>query len=311
MDHIANFVHFFSIGLGLIAIYMALNLKKRTGYKLLRPYIRFLVTLNLVIFVVHFMEAILRSIVGDASYETHLWLNYRHMILILAVLRLYMSLVFLRFCFQLLQKSIPRGSLYGLALVLLTVLLLLYILKLDEKAADRAENLSILLVHMTLGISMIYGSLMVIGQGEKVEWVLPEMIRPAFRFFMIYASLGIVLRIFNLWADRLPEYIILPWVAFLALAFNGLNVLYLQKALRMPVPVVQFSDSQLISKYRITEREQEILRLICVGKTNKEIAGILYISPVTVRDHISNIFRKTGVKSRTQLVGLFIERPAG
>lgn len=311
MDHIANFIHFFSIGLGLISIYLALNLKKRTGYKFLRPYIQFLVALNLVIFLVHFMEAILRSIVGDASYETHLWQYYRHMILVLAVLRLYMSLVFLRFCFLLLQKSIPRGFIFGLGGVLLTVILSMYILKLDEKAADLAENFSILLVHVTLGFALIYGSCLVLQKGEQVEWIQAEMIRPSFTFFIIYAALGMVLRIFNLWADRLPENIILPGVALLALAFNGFNVLFIQKVLRMPAPVVQFSDSNLASSFGITEREQEIIRLICEGKTNKEIAGILFISPVTVRDHTSNIFRKTGVKSRTQLVGLFIERPAG
>lgn len=311
MDHIANFVHFFSIGLGLISIYIALNLKKRTGYKFLRPYIQFLITLNVVIFLVHFMEAILRSIVGDDSYETYLWQYYRHMILILAVLRLYMSLVFMRFCCQLVNKSIPRSFVYTLAFVLLTVIIVMYFLNLNEKASDWAENLSILLVHATLGITLIYGSFLVLSLEEKVEWILPEMIRPTFMFFIIYASVGIVLRIFNLWADSLPENIILPGVALLALIFNGINVLFLQKVLRIVIPVKHYSDDQIISKYRITEREQEIISLICAGKTNKEIAEILYISPVTVRDHTSNIFRKTGVRSRTQLVGLFIERPAG
>lgn len=311
MNHIGNFLHFFSIGLGLLAIYIALQLRERTGYKFLTPYIRFLIALNAAIFLVHSVEAILRVMVGDESYETYLWQYFRHMILILAVLRMYMSLVFLRFCFFLLQRNLPQIYTYVAALLLLPMILFMYVLPLDGNTADWAENLSILLVHLTLGAAMIYGSHLVLGQREKVEWMVPDMVRPTFRFFMIYAWLGIVLRILNLWADSIPENIVLPGVGLLALAFNGLNVLYLKKGIRMPEPVVQFSDSQLISQFGITAREQEIIRLICVGKTNKEIAELLFISPITVRDHTSNIFRKTGVRSRTQLAHLFMEKPAG
>ncbi len=311
MNHIANFIHFFSVGLGLLSIYIALNLRKRTGYKVLTPYIQFLITLNLVIFLVHFMEVILRSLVGDESYETYLWQYFRHMILILAVLRMFMALFFLRFSFQLIQKRLSKYYNYLAGIVLLPIIVSMYFFDLEENAADWAENLSILLVHLTLGVAMIYGSLLVLRQREKVEWLVPEMIPPTFRFMIIYAIAGILLRILNLWADYLPPYIVLPGVGLLALAFNGLNLLYLKQVIRMPVPVVQISDSQLISKYGITGREQEIIRLICQGKTNKEIGEILYISPITVRDHTSNIFRKTGVKSRTQLAHLFMERPAG
>jgi DNA-binding CsgD family transcriptional regulator len=57
----------------------------------------------------------------------------------------------------------------------------------------------------------------------------------------------------------------------------------------------------LEEKYNITKREMEVINLICLGKTNKEIADELFISVDTVKDHNYKIFQKTGVKNRTQL----------
>jgi len=54
----------------------------------------------------------------------------------------------------------------------------------------------------------------------------------------------------------------------------------------------------------ISEREQEILKWVCFGKTNAEIAIILGISPNTVKNHLGRIFDKLGVRNRTQAVAL-------
>ncbi len=50
----------------------------------------------------------------------------------------------------------------------------------------------------------------------------------------------------------------------------------------------------------ITAREIEVLRLIAVGATNKEIARRLIISEGTVKNHISNILSRLGLRDRTQ-----------
>ena len=48
----------------------------------------------------------------------------------------------------------------------------------------------------------------------------------------------------------------------------------------------------------LTERELEVLRLVAAGRSNREIAGELFISPKTASVHVSNIFGKLGVASR-------------
>ena len=52
----------------------------------------------------------------------------------------------------------------------------------------------------------------------------------------------------------------------------------------------------------LTAREREILDLIATGKNNQEIANNLYLSPKTVRNHISNIFTKLQVADRAQAI---------
>ena len=49
----------------------------------------------------------------------------------------------------------------------------------------------------------------------------------------------------------------------------------------------------------LSEREAQVLRLIAAGKTNREIGEALFISEKTVARHVSNIFDKLGVSSRT------------
>jgi DNA-binding NarL/FixJ family response regulator len=51
---------------------------------------------------------------------------------------------------------------------------------------------------------------------------------------------------------------------------------------------------------RLSNREIEILRLIADGKENKEIAQELFISPQTVKNHISNILTKLQIENRIQ-----------
>lgn len=50
----------------------------------------------------------------------------------------------------------------------------------------------------------------------------------------------------------------------------------------------------------LSERELEILRLIARGTSNREIAGALFIAEGTVKNHVTNILAKLGVRDRTQ-----------
>jgi len=50
----------------------------------------------------------------------------------------------------------------------------------------------------------------------------------------------------------------------------------------------------------LSSREQEVLRLLAEGLTDREIAGALAISPRTVESHVSSVLRKLGVRNRAE-----------
>ncbi len=70
-----------------------------------------------------------------------------------------------------------------------------------------------------------------------------------------------------------------------------------QVARRLPVPL-----SQQPGQAGLTDREQVVLTMIAGGQTNAEIATALYVTPATVKTHVSAILRKLGLRDRVHAV---------
>lgn len=69
-------------------------------------------------------------------------------------------------------------------------------------------------------------------------------------------------------------------------------------------------DSLLLEEKRglldLTPREAQILAWVARGKTNREVAELLWIAPTTVRKHLENVYAKLGVTTRTAAVARFL-----
>jgi DNA-binding NarL/FixJ family response regulator len=59
-------------------------------------------------------------------------------------------------------------------------------------------------------------------------------------------------------------------------------------------------SAQRHPEFSLTHRERDILGLLAEGRSNRDIAGSLYLSEKTVKAHLAAIFRKLGVANRTQ-----------
>ena len=70
-------------------------------------------------------------------------------------------------------------------------------------------------------------------------------------------------------------------------------------------PLVRLNDEpneKAITALGLTRREVEMLTHLSEGKSNKEIARTLNVSPNTVKTHLANLYEKLSVKNRTQAV---------
>ena len=57
-------------------------------------------------------------------------------------------------------------------------------------------------------------------------------------------------------------------------------------------------------KFNISQREKEIIQQVMIGKSNKEIEKILFISHNTVKNHLYNVYQKVNAGSRSELIHL-------
>jgi DNA-binding CsgD family transcriptional regulator len=118
----------------------------------------------------------------------------------------------------------------------------------------------------------------------------------------------------NLFSYILLEDILqLAGLSFIFLGFflgwNLLNILFVFQVLFQPIPLFKAPLSlEPLNAYPLTQREKEIVPLLLKGLSNKEIAFSLSISQKTVKNHIYNLYQKTGLRSRMELVNMLYNK---
>ncbi|HBU12502.1 MAG TPA: DNA-binding response regulator [Clostridiales bacterium] len=80
----------------------------------------------------------------------------------------------------------------------------------------------------------------------------------------------------------------------------GQNVLGNEVVTKLPT-LMDSPDKKDLSRFGIDQKEQRIISLVAEGLSNKEIAGMVFLSEGTVRNYISTILEKLDLRDRTQL----------
>lgn len=89
------------------------------------------------------------------------------------------------------------------------------------------------------------------------------------------------------------------------MGFVILAVVYISRYFAQPGPGAAVNmPEQFVRRFGISHREREIIEMMAQGFSNRAIADKLYISTVTVKNHVYHIYQKTGARNKVQLLNI-------
>ena len=97
------------------------------------------------------------------------------------------------------------------------------------------------------------------------------------------------------------------YIGLVAVVFTGIGIwaglrLTHPKVIEVEVQGPFERDDQAVKKLGISKREFEVLELVAAGHSNQEIADRLYVSPSTIKTHVSNVLAKLDASRRTEAI---------
>lgn len=193
---------------------------------------------------------------------------------------------------KLLYTHAPRWC--YLIIYILTFIPILYIpslFLLEKELLDLLFKIITLEFYFALGLSCFLFGL----RFKYLDDFYGEISKPIWIILSFFVVIFISECIFDLNFNPLPFFYGLWSIAFIYYFWKNI----------FTISINQFSSSQLANQFHITEREKEIIDLIILGKSNKAIGEVLFISEKTVKNHVYNIYKKLGINSRFELMVLF------
>ncbi|MCI4669687.1 MAG: helix-turn-helix transcriptional regulator [Bacteroidia bacterium] len=202
------------------------------------------------------------------------------------------------------ERVVSRLKLRNQILITLSLLLLAMLIAtafLGYWPQIEAAIMIFLLVSIlySMGLSVMSPPSLLIKHREKIEKLTGIILLV---FIPLYAGLGLANNYFTLWNSSLFESNLIISMIFIGLASTKLADDI--KRLSLISPNANNDTSSQLDNFNITKREKEVTALLMKGYSYKKIAEELFISLPTVKTHISNIYKKTEVKNKVELINL-------
>jgi DNA-binding CsgD family transcriptional regulator len=194
--------------------------------------------------------------------------------------------VFLNAFISYFLRGITRASFFnfyflnGIILALLVAAVLVLILSVpagndpERRRLARGLGIAYAVSFAILGLFLVLPRI-ALSRGSVIAGVLPA----GFLFLVNLPALGHIRRSLRTWSPRLDR------TSSEERSLDGLS-----------------------RNAGVSDREKEIIRLVALGCDNREIGKKLFISPKTVKNHMTSIYAKTGARNRVQLANL-LRRP--
>jgi DNA-binding CsgD family transcriptional regulator len=294
------YLYFLAGSIAAVTLLIAYKLHKTYPLRCLSYYFYYLLLFNIGSFALRPLQRIIVETLNLTGLQAQ---QFFAAIMLFVVGPLFIiGLYFLiKFAAGLVEIEVSRGFkiiyfLYWGGLYLFRFILVINFFKTKEPGimhitADIADLLSIIILFSVHGF--------VISKSRAME--NPDKKRGVRTFAIIYF---ISLAVFNL-CFCITSHSTVHFI--LSFAYVLPPLLYLDRFFKRfyrehpAVPANGVNMEKIFTRYNISNREQEIIRLISRGRTNREIADMLYVSLQTVKQHTYNIYRKLKVKNRVQL----------
>lgn len=160
------------------------------------------------------------------------------------------------------------------------------------------------MIRLGFGIPVLFGTYITlcIITALKLDTIADKQLRTTVKLFFILSLLVLPLALVKYFRD-VPY---LPWHLENSLALVCISIgsiIFAVKFFNRPSYMVKGTISEYFrNRFGTTGREEEIALLVVRGLSNSEIGDKLCISVRTVESHLYNVFQKTGVKNRVQLI---------
>ncbi len=160
------------------------------------------------------------------------------------------------------------------------------------------------IIRLGFGIPVLFGTYITlcIITALKLDTIADKQLRTTVKLFFILSLLVLPLALVKYFRD-VPY---LPWhlensIALICISIG--SIIFAVKFFNRPSFLVKGTISEYFrNRFSTTGREEEIALLVVRGLSNSEIGDKLCISVRTVESHLYNVFQKTGVKNRVQLI---------
>lgn len=282
-----------------LTIFVSYRLYRRYRRKYLRDWFLFVVVFNFGLYVVDLLQTVFPSLIrGDRQAVAQVEMALHALLvrpLIFAGL-----LLFLRFAIGLTGLRLRRGWRLAAFFLLLAHLMVPAFLAMRFFFGGRRDAYAVLMVASDwLAIAGLYGAVafLMVQTGRDPTEPRRQMLRNLGIIFFLCQT---VLVFFPSAKPPWPAgfFLILPPLLYL---WRIHGVLLEEQRGNLPA---EPDLTLFLSEFGLTEREIQIVGLICRGRDNQALARELYVSIHTVKHHVTAIFRKLKVKSRLQLVNL-------